>query len=86
MVIYLNVLSSQNKGQKLRSFFAAQEILRGASEGTQFLDEKFTYKGLDIVKTCMQYHQNEKLVQVQIMEKNEDGKLLWRQIQLIPKE
>lgn len=85
-VIYLNTLSSQNTGQKLKAYYMATEVINQSIQKKDFIDGSITANGLTVSKSCKPYQSKSNLIQIKVEVKSEAGKVLWSQNQLISNE
>lgn len=85
-LIYLNVLSSQNTAQKLRAFYISKEVVLQSVSGKDFLDAAFKKDGLQVDKSCKPYKENSDLICIRVILKDEDGRKLWEQNEIVINE
>lgn len=73
-LIYLNVLQSQNTGEKLKAFYILQKNMRDAESKADFLDADLKEEGFLVRKTCKVYKNDKNLVEVKLSAENEAGR------------
>lgn len=86
VMIYTNVLSSQNGAQKLRACYISKEVIGQSLAKKDFLDASLGLEGMKIEKTCKPYKGDNSLIALQVVIKTEEGKILWEQKQLVINE
>src|ERR1700741_2419287 len=75
-VIYLNILKSQNTGEKLRAFYVLKKAAETAENKTDFMDSELKENGFTIRKICKSYKNNPSLIEIRLTATNEEGKVL----------
>lgn len=84
-VVYLNVLQSQNTAQKLKAYYLAEEILQETVKKKNYLDLNLQSGEFMLDKSCKPYKGAE-LLELTIVIRNADGRLLWEQRQVVGNE
>ncbi|MGZ3919072.1 MAG: hypothetical protein ACXVNM_01210 [Bacteroidia bacterium] len=74
--IYMNVLSGQNSVEKMKATGIAKECISSSVSEKKFLDESFIIDELKIEKSCASYKGNKDLIDIKVVVKNNEDKVI----------